>query len=86
MKLKKEFLLHHTGEETILVATGDAAFSGILRGNKTLGVILDELQKGIGEEELIARLEAQYEADEGEIEKDVRKVIAELRKIGALDD
>ncbi len=32
MKLNKNFILHVAEGETLLVPTGDAAFSGIIRG------------------------------------------------------
>ena len=52
MKLNKDFLLHNTGSETILVPTGSAAFSGVVRGNKTLGAVLELLKNDTTEAEL----------------------------------
>ena len=54
MKLKKEFLLRNTGSESILVPAGGAAFSGIVRGNKTLGMILELLKEETTEAEIVA--------------------------------
>ena len=85
MKLRKDFLLHDTGRESILVPTGNAAFSGVMRGNRTLGAVLELLKKETSYEELVAAMRQRFEAPEGAIEKDVAKVIEELRKIGALD-
>ena len=45
MKLKKEFLCHTTDQEAMLVPTGRAGFAGLVRGNKTLGIILNLLEK-----------------------------------------
>ena len=86
MKLKKEFLLHNTGEEAVLVPTGKAGFSGVVRGNKTLGAVLELLGKETTEAEIVAALKARFDAPEGAIEKDTAKVLAELRKVGALDE
>ena len=86
MKLRKDFLLHDTGRESILVPTGNAAFSGVMRGNKTLGAVLELLKKETSYEELAAAMRQRFDAPEGTIEKDVTKVIEELRKIGALDE
>ena len=86
MKLKKEFLLHNTSGESILVPTGKAGFSGVVRGNKTLGAVLELLKKDTSEAEIIAGMKKQFDAPEGAIEQDVAKVLAELRKIGALDE
>ena len=46
MKLKKEFLLHNTGSESVLVPAGGAGFSGVVRGNRTLGAMLELLKTG----------------------------------------
>ena len=86
MKLRKDFLLHDTGRESILVPTGNAAFSGVMRGNKTLGAVLELLKKETSYEELAAAMRQRFDAPEGTIETDVTKVIEELRKIGALDE
>jgi len=86
MKLKKEFIAHITGEEAILVPSGKAKFSGVVRGNKTLGAILELLKDEISGEELLQAMKARFEAPEGIIERDLEKALAELRSIGALDE
>ena len=83
-KLKKEFLVHQSGKESVLIPTGGAGFSGLVRGNATLGTILELLQKETTKEQLIADMKERFEAPEGAIERDVEKVLAELTKIGAL--
>ena len=85
MKLKKEFLVHNTEKEAILVPSGAAEFSGVVRGNKPLGAILDMLKTDTTEEAIIANLKTVFDAPEGAVEKDVRKVLAELEAIGALE-
>ena len=45
MKLNKNFLVHSTGKDTVVVPTGKAAFSGVGRGNETQGEILALLKK-----------------------------------------
>ena len=86
MKLNKEFLLHNTGGESILVPTGNAGFSGVVRGNKTLGAVLELLKSDTTEAELVTALKARFDAPEGAIETDVATALAELRNIGALDE
>ena len=86
MKLNKEFLLHNTGGESILVPTGASGFSGVVRGNKTLGAVLELLKNETAEAELVAALKARFDAPAGAIEADVAKALAELRKIGAIDE
>ena len=48
MKLNPDFVVHNTGEETLLVPTARAPFHGLVQGNKTLDVILGCLQTEIG--------------------------------------
>ena len=86
MKLNKNFLIHNTKNETVIVPTGKADFSGIVRGNSTLGVILELLQKDITEEEIIKALEKEYDAPKEVIRDDVIETLDRLRKIGAIDD
>ena len=86
MKLKKEFLVHRTGGETLLVPAGNASFSGVVRGNRTFGEILEALKEETDEAGIAAALKEQFEAPEGAVEKDVAAVIAQLREIGALDE
>jgi len=85
MKLNREFLLHSAGGETVLVPTGAADFSGVVRGNRTLGAVLELLKTETSEAELVAALRARFDAPEGAVERDVKTVLDELRRIGALD-
>ena len=86
MKLNNDFLVHTSGNETVVVPTGKASFSGIVKGNLTLGAMLEILKNDVSEEELIKKMKEQYDAPDGAIEKDIRKLLGSLRKIGALDE
>lgn len=86
MKLNKEFLIHNMDGESILVPTGVAGFSGLVRGNVTLGTVLALLKRDTTEAEIVETMKAGFDAPEGMIEADVRKVLEELRNIGALDE
>ncbi len=86
MRLNKEFLIHVTEKESVLVPTGKADFSGIVRGNKTLGYLLNLLKEEVTEEELVRAMKEHFDAPEGMIEGDVEKTLSELRKIGAIDE
>lgn len=86
MKLNKDFILHLSDGETILVPTGNAKFSGIVRGNKTLGAVLDLLKEETTEEEIVAAMKSRFDAPEDVIRRDVKKALDGLRKIGAVDE
>ena len=57
-----------------------------MRGNKTLGAILELLQEETDEEMIAAAMKERFDAPEGAVEKDIALVIARLREIGALDE
>ena len=86
MKLKKEYITHDTGSESLLVPAGGAGFSGLVKGNKTLGAILALLKEDTTEEAVIAAMKQRFDAPEDVIARDVKKALSELRKIGAIDE
>ncbi len=86
MKLSKDFILHETDGETILVPTGNASFSGIIRGNKTLGAVLELLRDETTEAEIVKAMKARFDAPEDVIGRDVGKALEGLRKVGALEE
>ena len=86
MKLNKDFILHIADGETVLVPTGKAKFSGVVRGNKTLGAVLELLRDETTEEKLVSAMKARFDAPEEIISRDVKKALEGLRKIGAIDE
>ncbi len=57
-----------------------------MRGNRTLGAVLELLKTDTTEAELVAALRRRFDAPEGAVEADVGEVLAALRQIGALDE
>ena len=86
MKLKKGFIVHDTGSESLLVPMGGAGWSGVVKGNKTLGAILELLKTDTTETAIIDAMKQRFDASEDVITRDVKKALSELRKIGALDE
>lgn len=86
MKLNEKFLVHSTGRETIMAPSGKAGFSGVVRGGKSFGVMLEILKNDVTEEEIVAAMRARFDAPEGVIEEDVENTLEQLRKIGAIDE
>ena len=86
MKLNKDFLIHETGNETYLVPTGDADFSGIVRGNHTLDIILELLKTDTDEAAIVAAIQSRFDAPKEVVVADVKKALSELRRIGALNE
>lgn len=88
MKLKDGFLLHQTGEETLVVASGPAAavFNGLIRNNATAGFIFAQLQHPTTEEAIVDAMEARYDAPRAQIAADVHRLVERLRAEGFLDE
>ncbi|MBR3158808.1 MAG: PqqD family protein [Atopobiaceae bacterium] len=86
MKLKEDFISHSVGAESFLVPTGNASWVGVVRGNKTFDAIVALLRTETTEEAVVAAMRKRFDAPDGVIEQDVAHAVAELRKIGALDE
>ena len=86
MKLKKEYIQHQADGECFLISTGAANFSGMVKGNKTFGAIVSLMQENTTEEEIVENMCKRFDAPKEIIERDVRKAIEELGKIGAIDE
>ena len=74
MKLNKNFLVHKTKKEVIVVPSGKADFSGVINGNETFGVIIDFLKKDVTEEEIVACYNAVKNGGEYNIERKKVKI------------
>lgn len=86
MKLKNGFITYNTGDEQIMVSAGDAAFHGMVRSNRTAAFIIDCLKEQVTEAMIVEKMAEAFEAPRETIERDVKLVLAQLRKIGALDE
>lgn len=86
MKLNKGFITHDDGNEKLLVSTGASKFSGLVHSNETAGFIIGCLEKDTTEAEIVAKLQKKYDGPKEAMERDVKKIIAQLRKIGAIDE
>ncbi len=90
MKLKEDYIIYDASpEERIAVATGEETdvFNGLLRANKTAGVILGYLsEEDLTEDEIVSRMLERYDATEEEIRSGVADVLSALREVGALKE
>ena len=85
MRISDDFVVQSSGGETIIVPVGSNSFIGMVRGNKTLGAILEMLKDETTEEQIVASMKKRFDAPEEAIRRDVVKAIAKLREIGAID-
>lgn len=86
MKLKKGFITYDTDSESMLIPSGSVSFSGLVKGNRTLGAILALLKEETTESDIVDALEQRFDAPREQIAADVAKALSELRRIGALDE
>ena len=86
MKLKDGFVTHEMGGEQIMVATGTANFSGLVRSNPTAAYIVDCLKEETSREAIIEKMLARYDVSREIVAADVDKVLNKLRSIDALDE
>lgn len=86
MKLNSGFITHNDGEDKLLVSTGAVKFSGLVRSNGTAGFIIGCLENDTTEAEIVEKMLAVYDAPRDVIERDVSKIIGQLRDIGAIDE
>ena len=87
MKLKKGYLLHESGGENLMIATGSAAaeFNGLVRSNDTAQFLLKCLQKDVSEQDLVQALLKEYDVDEATAARDVNNLVKKLKAEGFLD-
>lgn len=86
MKLKDGFITHESDGEQIMVSAGNTGFNGLVRSNRTAAVIIDLLKKETTEEDIAEAMLAKYDVARKIVERDVQRIIAQLRSIGALDE
>ncbi len=85
MKLKQDFIVHTVEGETLLVPLKSTSFSGLVRGNKTFGAVLEALQQDTSEDAVVDKLAQRFDAPREVIARDVHKALDTLREIDALD-
>ena len=86
MRLSSNFITHSDGDEHILVSTGAADFSGIVKSNNSANSIIELLTEDTTEEKIVEKMLEKYDAPREIIERDVKKVVGQLREIGAVID
>ena len=86
MKLKDGFLVHNTGDEQVIVGVGGVNFNGLVRSNPTAAFIVDCLKEETTESEIVDKMLEKYDALETVIECDVKRIVGQLREIGAIDE
>ena len=86
MKIKEGFVLRDIGNQTVVVATGEASqdFYGMIKLNQTGKIICEGISDGLSEELIISKLLDKYDVDKNKAEFDVRQMIDKMDKAGFL--
>lgn len=86
MKIKEGFVLRDIGDQTIVVATGEASqdFYGMIKLNQTGKIIWEGISDGLSEELIVSKLLDKYNVDKNKAEFDVRQMIDKMDKAGFL--
>ena len=86
MKLNSNFVTYDNGKENLMVSMDSKLFSGLVRGNSTVGVILEALKEDTTVEKIAQAMADKYDAPIEQITADVEKVVAQLRSIKAIEE
>ena len=86
MRLREGFITYTLQGQQMLVAAGPAAktFHGLARSNETAAFIIDCLKTETTEQEITAKLCAEYAVSEQRAAAGVHRVVQQLHEIGAI--
>lgn len=86
MRLKDNFLTYSKDNDTYILPPVDSGFTGMIRGNETLGSIIALLSHDTSEEEITRAMLEEYDAPYEAVKADVKRAVEILRGIGAVDE
>lgn len=88
MHASKDYILREIAGETILIPSGAAAqkFNGLVTLNELGSFIWSTLSEDMTLDALTARITDVYEIDAATAQADAQEFLAELRKVGALEE
>lgn len=86
MHIKENFVLREIAGEYIIVPVGNTTlnFNGLMTVNEVGMFIWQQLQEEITEEELLARVLAEYEVDEETAKADIDEYLERLSQAGII--
>ncbi len=86
MKIDNDLVIRHVAGETLLIPTGKAALNnpGIISLTESGALLVQKLQEGCQQEDLVNCLLAEYRVDRERAEQDVAKFLDKLRERGLL--
>lgn len=86
MKINSGFITHNDNGEMLLVSTGAAKFSGMVHSNSSAGFIIQCLENDTTEDEIVKKMLEKWDVTEEIARRDVKKIVVQLKGIGAIDE
>lgn len=86
MKLKSSFITHDIDGKQVMIDIDRNGFSGMVRSNATAAYIVDQLKNETSRDEILDKMSERYEAPRDVMGRDLDNILAQLRKIGALEE
>lgn len=88
MKTNKEYMLREIAGETVLVPTGSASqkLNGMIRLTESAAYIWKQVDTAADLEEIVARVQDEYEVDEDTARRDIYGFLRELYVRGIVQD
>ena len=86
MRIKKGFVLREVAGQIMVIATGEASkdFHGMIKLNATGKVIWLGLQEGLSEEQIVVRLQEQFDVEADKAAQDTRVFMKQMEEMGFL--
>ena len=86
MRIKKGFVLREVAGQIMVIATGVASkdFHGMIKLNATGKAIWLGLQDGLSEEQIVVRLQEQFDVEADKASQDTRAFMKQMEEMGFL--
>ncbi len=87
MKIKDGFILREVASSFVVVAVGKRAkqFNGVINLNETSAFMWRILEKGATKEEIVSKMQEEYDVDASVLERDVESFTQKLKEAGLLE-
>lgn len=88
MKTNKEYMLREIAGETVLIPTGSASqkLNGMIQLTESAAYIWKQVDTAVDLEEIVARVQDEYEVDEDTARRDIYGFLRELYVRGVVQD
>lgn len=88
MKVKEGFILRKIGDQSMVIAVGEASkhFHGVFYLNETGRFLWEQLVEGKTKEGMVQALLQEYEVEEEQAWQGVEKFLSSLRDIGCIEE